>query len=423
MSIATGLYLIALFLITLFTDVVFGINAQSLAYAPLTLALLVLLYVAMVGERRDFLRRYYTSSPMIVPGLLFLAGLAMALPQAQDVGLAGKDFLRWGFVWLVFAPVTRAVCSTPRRTRLCARAVPAFIAVFASLTVADLAFGGEIVRTLLGVAGVTSEGRYQSLYQNAGIFAGMLIVGFPLALTPALTQQRWQSRLLWAAAAAIMAGGILLSGSRAAVVAALLSVAVIGLLLRRRWLVAAVAVLVLTGAGLMFSGDLGGPPAVARFQDVLTQRGTGHYSLNRRMQIWREAGELIQRSPVIGWGGSQLRFHQGLGFNRAHNAWLDAWLDGGLPAALAMVIVTAVVLRRAWWTYFAGPVRWRDPTHVALLAASLAVLAGWTVRAGIGGRIDWLPIFMLCSVWWDLRECPPEIESAPGSESGARRGA
>jgi O-antigen ligase len=113
---------------------------------------------------------------------------------------------------------------------------------------------------------------------------------------------------------------------------------------------------------------------------------------------------LIEHSPVIGWGGSQLRYHQRLGLNRAHNAWLDAWLDGGLPALLAMLMVTAVVLRRAWWTYFDRPERWTDPTHVALLAASLAVLAGWTVRAGIGGRIDWLPIFMLCSVWWDPRE-------------------
>jgi hypothetical protein len=140
------------------------------------------------------------------------------------------------------------------------------------------------------------------------------------------------------------------------------------------------------------------------------------------VQIWGEAAELIERSPVIGWGGSQLRYHQRLGLNRAHNAWLDAWLDGGLPAALAMALVTWVVLRRAWWTHFARPRRWVSVTHVALLAASLAVLAGWTVRAGIGSRIDWLPIFMLCSVWWDLCECPPEqrrdcAEAARGGRS------
>jgi hypothetical protein len=76
-----------------------------------------------------------------------------------------------------------------------------------------------------------------------------------------------------------------------------------------------------------------------------------------------------------------------------------------------------VVLRRAWWTLLTRPARWIDPTHVALLAASLAVLAGWTVRAGIGGRIDWLPIFMLCSMWWDLRECPRDDECA--GEAGA----
>ncbi len=410
MSIATGLYLIALFLITLFTDVIFGINAQSLAYAPLTVALLVLLYCAMVERRRDFLRQWYTSSPMIVPGLLFLAGLAAALPHAHDVGLAARDFLRWSFVWLVFAPVTRAVCSTQARSRLCARAVPAFITAFAALTVADLAFGGGVVRTMLGIAGVTSEGRYQSLYQNAGIFAGMLIVGFPLALAPALTERRRRWRLPWILSACVIAGGVLLSGSRAAVVASLLSAATIGVLLRRRWLVAAVAGLLMVGGWLLLAGDLGGPPAVSRFQDMLTHRGTGHRSLSRRMQIWSEAGELIGQRPVIGWGGAQLRFHQSLGFNRAHNAWLDAWLDGGLPALLAMVIVTAVVLRRAWWTLIARPARWLDPTHVALLAASLAVLTGWTVRAGIGGRIDWLPIFMLCSMWWDLRESPQRDE-------------
>lgn len=414
MLIATGLYVTALFLITLFTDVIFGVNAQSLAYAPLTLALFVLLYRAMAGGRSDFLRRWYTAAPMMAPGLLFLAGLAAALPQARDLGLAGRDLLRWSFVWLVFAPVTRAVCSTPGRARLCARAAPLFIAAFAALAVADLASGGGAARALLGVAGVTGEGRYRSLYENAGIFAGMLIVGFPLALAPALAERRPAARALWSLAAGVMAGGVLLSGSRAAVVASLLSIVVIGLLLRRRWLIVMAAGVVIAGALLASAGRLGGPPAVARFQDVLTQRGSGHHSLGRRMQIWSVAGELIERSPIIGLGGAQLRHHQRLGFNRAHNAWLDAWLDGGLPALLAMLLVTAVVLRRAWWTAVARPARWLDPTHVALLASSLAVLAGWTVRAGIGGRIDWLPIFMLCSVWWDVPEgTPRERRSAP----------
>ena len=401
MPIATGLYLVALFLITLFTDAIFGVNAQSLAYVPLTLALVVLVYRAMAGEKPDFLRAWYSAGPMIVPGLLFLAGLAAAMPHAHDVGLAAKDFLRWSFVWLIFAPVTRAICSNAARAKLCARAVPVFVAAFAALTVADLAFGGGVVRRLIGVAGVTGEGRYQSLYQNAGIFAGMLIVALPLALVPALTEERLRAKLPWIVAVAIIAGGTLLSGSRAAVVASLFAIVAVGVLLRRRWLVAATVGVVIAGAALISAGELDGPPALARFQDVLTERGSGHYSLTRREQIWSVAAELIERSPVIGWGGAQLRYHQHAGFKRAHNAWLDAWLDGGLLALLAMLIVTAIVLRRAWWTALLRPDRWTDPTHVALLASSLAVLVGWTVRAGIGGRIDWLPLFMLCSVWWD----------------------
>ena len=132
MFVATGLYLLALLLITLFSDVLFGVNAQSLAYAPLTLALIVLAYTAMAGERPGFLHRWYTSSPLIVAGLLFLAGLAAALPLARDLPLAAKDFLRWSFVWLVFAPVTTSIATSAGRPpsshasshALCARLKP-----------------------------------------------------------------------------------------------------------------------------------------------------------------------------------------------------------------------------------------------------------------------------------------------------------
>ena len=40
---------------------------------------------------------------------------------------------------------------------------------------------------------------------------------------------------------------------------------------------------------------------------------------------------------------------------------------------------------------------------MALVAASCAVLIGWLVRAGIGSRIDWLPIFLLFSLCWEPR--------------------
>ena len=408
MTIATALYLAALLLITLFTDVIFGVNAQSLAYAPLTLALLILLYSAMAGERPDFLRAWYSSSPLIVPGLLFLAGLAAAMPHAQDIGLAARDFLRWSFVWLVFAPVTRAVCSSEGRARLCARIVPVFVATFAMLTVADLALGTGIVRWLTGEAGIAADGRHQSLYDNAGIFAGMLIVAFPLALAPALTEPRLGVKLPWIAASTIIACGALLSGSRAALVAGIIAAITLGTLLCRSWLIAGTVGLALAMAAVVWTGEISGPPSVARFADLVEQRGSGRYSVARRMQIWSVAGDLIERSPVIGWGGAQLRYHQRLGFNRAHNAWLDAWLDGGLPALAAMGLVTTIVLRRAWWTALLRPERWMEPTHLALVASSIAVLVGWTVRAGIGGRIDWLPVFMLCSACWD----------APGSDAG-----
>jgi O-antigen ligase len=415
MSTATALYLVALFLITLFTEAIFGINAQSLAYVPISLALIALLLHATAAGKRDIIGRWYTSSPLFAPGLLFLAGLAAALPQAQDLGLAGKDFLRWSFVWLVFAPVTRAVCADRARCRLFARAAAAFITLFATLTAVDLITGLGLVRALTGGSGVTGQGRYMSLYGNAGIFAGMLIVGFPLSLAPALTERsRWR-RIAWTGATAVMAGGMLLSGSRAAVVASVVAAMLICLLLRRRMGAAVIA----AGAGamvvLMLGAEVAGPPSLARFQHLLMRSGSGYDSLQHRMDVWESAGRLIETSPLIGRGGAQLRFHQRHGLNRAHNAWLDAWLDGGLPALLAMILVTAAIIRRMWLTWLYRPRGWLDPTHVALLGAAAAVLVGWTVRAGIGSRIDWLPTFMVFSLCWDAVPADPAGQD-PGDE-------
>ncbi len=420
MRLVIALYLVALLLITLFTDVVFGLNAQSLAYGPLTLALLVLVYLALTDGPRDFLHRWYVSSPIMAPGLLFLAGLAASMPNAHDLGLAAKDFLRWSFVWLVYAPVTRALCDDPRRCRLFARATAVCVIGFAALAVGDLFTGGGLTRALMGQASVSGEGRYASLYGNAGIFAGMLIVGFPLALVPALSEGR-PRRVPWLAGTGVIVTGILISGSRAALVAMVVATLTVALSQRRRWLVGVTAVVVVGLAVLVNARALEGPPALARLQQLATHTGTGERSLRRRAYIWGVAGELVQRSPLIGRGGSQLRFHQHAGFKRAHNAWLDAWVDGGLAAALAMLVVTAQLLRRAWATLTRRRRLYLEPTHVALVAACLAVQTGWLVRAGIGGRIDWLPIFMLFGLWWE-RGHPTQSAGAPGPRRGVGGG-
>lgn len=401
MVVATGLYLVALLLITLFTDAIFGVNAQSLAYAPLALCLMVLVYLALVRGPRDFIQRWWTSSPMMAAGLLFLGGLAASMPNAHELGLAGKDFLRWSFVWLVYAPVTRAICDRPGRCALFARAAAVFVAGFAGLAVGDLFTGGALTRSAVGRAAMTYEGRYQSLYENPGIFAGMLIVGFPLAVTPALTERGARRRAAWLLGLAVILTGMLLSGSRAALVTAVVTTVVVATALRRWWLLGLTGAVVIGISVLLSTGTLEGPPSLVRFQQGLVGSGTGTRSLQRRMLIWSVAGELIQRRPVVGWGGAQLRYHQHGGFKRAHNAWLDAWLDGGLLAALAMLIVAAAVVRRAWLTLRGEHEHWVRPTHVALVGACLAVLAGWMVRAGIGSRIDWLPIFMLFGLNWE----------------------
>jgi O-antigen ligase len=422
MLLATGLYLTGVFLFTLFTRAFFGVSGQSLAYGPLSAALLVLVYLGLTRGPRNFLEQWYTTSPTIVPGFLFLTGLAISVPNARDVGLAAKDFLRWSFVWLAFAPATRAICGEERRCRLLAQATVVFILLFGGLAVGDLFAGGRVTARLLGHPGISAQGRYESVYENAGIFAGMLNVAFPLALVAALAARRWVSKVLWAVGTAVIVVAMLLSGTRATIAAALVA-GVIVFAVRRQWW--AVGLLIAIVAGMLAFAQtplLEQSPTLTRVHDLMTGRGSGLRSMQRRLLIWSVALDLVQKHPFFGFGGSQLRYLQHAGFNRAHNAWLDAWLDGGLLSALAMALIAYLVLRRTWQTLWGRFARYRDPTHVALVAASCAVLVGWLVRAGIGSRIDWLPIFLLFSLCWE-RTAHERRGMWPGAANTRRGGA
>lgn len=399
---ATGLYLTGVFLFILFTDALVGISGQSLAYGPLSAALLVLVLSGATRGPRNFLQQWYVENPMTLAGLLFLLGLAISLPNAHDVGLAAKDFVRWTFIWLVFAPATRAICRTEKQCALVTRSAVIAIIALGAVALGDLLTGGGLTPHLIGRAGVNEAGRYMSVYGNAGIFAGMLTVGLPLALTPALSPGKWSARCVWAVGALAIFAAMLLTGTRITLLTSVAACIVILGAQRRWWVAGIVGVIIVAGALLPVSSLTDASPTLARVQETITSTGSGERSLQRRLLIWSLAAEMIAESPVFGHGGSQLRFAQHAGFKRAHNAWLDAWLDGGLPAAVAMLLVTALVLKRTVETLVGRIPQYRRPTHVALVAASCAVLVGWTVRAGIGGRIDWLPIFLLYGIYWDV---------------------
>ena len=401
MLLATVLYLLGVFLFIVVTPATGGMAGQTLAYVPMSAAMLVLIYLGLTKGPRNFVQEWYVSSPTIVPGILFLMGLTISLPNARNVALAGKDCLRWGFVWLAFAPATRAIAYDERQSRLVVRTVAVLVAMAAAFALGDLLLGGKMMGRLLAHAAVSGQGRYGSIYEQAGVFAGMLNVAFPLALVAALTSVRWRGKGLWAAGTLAIVGAMLLTGARSTV-AAVLAASFIVFAARRQWW--AVVLLIVVFAGLFAFADspaVQNVPTLSRLHDIAAGGGTGTRSLHRRMLIWSVALDLIQGHPFFGFGGSQLRYLQHAGFNRAHNAWLDAWIDGGLLAALAMVMIAVLVLRRAWETLFGSIGKYRDPTHIAVLAASCAVLVGWLVRAGIGSRIDWLPIFLLFSLCWD----------------------
>src|SRR5262245_38661990 len=247
-------------------------------------------------------------------------------------------------------------------------------------------------------------------YVNKNHFAGYLVLAFPLALAWAReafheVRHTWQRRRIgWVALGEpqgarligrtalvlVLGAGLLFSRSRGGLLAAAFATLAVPLLLRRKRLAIASAVALAVATFLLFGFDALQPA---------TSRGVA----DTRFGLWRDALRMLPDFPVFGSGlntfgliytGYRTVFAIGW-FGEAHNDYLQALLELGVAGFVVVAGLTALLLRTASRNAQAGTLavgllgtalascvhalvdfNWQIPGN----AATFALLAGMAVQ-------------------------------------------
>lgn len=215
---------------------------------------------------------------------------------------------------------------------------------------------------------IAHPGRVQGMGQ---LFAGFLLVLFPLTAAYGAVVRGLRKRLVWLAFALIAAAGILLSFSRAGILALAVQVA---------------AVFAMAGARRQLRVFGAAVIAAAFFVPGLVQRLGTFFSLEhstnvQRLELWQSALELIRRSPFTGWGlGTFGGLHQALrgegtpNYYHCHNIYLHIAVECGVPALIVFIAWIARVPRYLKESLTAHP---DEPASTrAMRIAGYGILAG-----------------------------------------------
>jgi O-antigen ligase len=349
-----------------FAALVAAVVGMPMDEGPTWLFSVPLVTTAVCGLIRWFrtgrwpLRRSPVDLPLLLFAVLALASLLWAESPRHTWSLWGRDFGRGALIaLLVFTHVTSLV-----RAR---QVVIAF------------ALGAAVC----GVVGVVQRIHHADAaqYRAFGTFghpnhaADLLLAALILLLAlPGGRRAAWLRGL----AALPMAVTLFFTLSRAAWMGTALAFVVFGLLRRRRLMFVGVgfAALVVVLALVLPANYVG-----ERIRGLIVpDRFVA--ALHDRPAIWKGSLELIRERPIVGHGYGHKNFHHAWErlenrpdrlYGAAHNTVLHVVFETGLfGLALHLWILTAL-LRRV----IGGYRRARDPALRSLLAAVLAILAGW----------------------------------------------
>jgi O-antigen ligase len=301
---------------------------------------------------------------------LVLVGLGAVTAAGALAGALGTAPLRsffsdlerlWG-VWtwfhlLLFYLLARALLDREARWRaqlLAWLGVALLVAAYGS---AELARGGG------------AAVRISSTLGNPGYLAGYLLFMTAFTGVALLRARRWRWRVAWALALLLFLALIGLAQTRGAylaVAAAVLWGGVAGgFVLRgraRRWVPAALAVVLLAGAGaLLLARSAPDHPLVAA-APPLQRLGTlagGSGGAGARLLAWDAAWSGFRARPVLGWGPENftdvyaahgarewyLLAAGDLRWDRVHNSYLDALVSTGVVGGAAFLLLLGGVFR------------------------------------------------------------------------------
>lgn len=286
-----------------------------------------------------------------------------------------------------------------RRTRR----MLAMIVVGTAISVAAVAFAHEVigVRSIYGLFNTTVRPRLTSPIINDNHLASLMGMAVPLALALSFISTGFR-RVLWVGAIAVCAGVLLLTGSRGGALGLSVGLAatVVLLLLQRRdhapppdaqqrvrwlaWIVTATCI----GALLV---ALTSSPLLSALQATQLEELQASGS---KYQVWGQSLRMLAANPWLGIGRGA--FEQAFtrwasvgqhAYSHAENSYLQTAVDWGIPSAIAMLLTTCVIVRRAFG-------RWRQSP---LEAGALGALASLAIHEFVDFSIE-LPVIALALI-------------------------
>ena len=244
-----------------------------------------------------------------------------------------------------------------------------------------------------------------------GLFAGpfhVSMLGAFLVISALAPKVVIRRPLLRAAGAAVGFACVFFSHVRtgyvAVAVGALVMVMVTGSV--QRWagrLIGSAALMALAGIYIGPITELArSNPALGR----LIESGAQDDRFTARFQTWKTSLDLVDRSPLIGWGSGSAGDTLGPYFVggqhvSAHNVFLKYAVEGGLLQGFLFVVLTVGLLLAVRSRY--------DPTRFGLAAAVTII-----IFASVGASVEAIPVSFGLAVIWGLCAGQTTINDVPG---------
>jgi O-antigen ligase len=256
-----------------------------------------------------------------------------------------------------------------------------------------LAAGAIGLIATLDIQTIMSGERIEPLFHNnpihAGVASAMLFISSLFWLLYAkengylVTQRRWAYLALGGVTAALSLTGVLGAQSKGAWLALAATLCFMALLAvyhlagrHRIYLLAAVALLAVTSTTIispyvikvagttmdasarLTEGAVGSSSPISAMQLAIDDPQTPG-AMRERLMLWTNALELVEGSPLTGWGNLWLRewrqtTYADVGYNLLHNGYLEILVRHGLLGIVFLVVFSAAAMRRIHRAHASG---------------------------------------------------------------------
>lgn len=346
-------------------------------------------------------RKPRLNPPMQIAAWLALIATLLASTAAGDTADSILAGLRLVYVLTIWQWAMRGLITSRTRLEIMVIAFGVGAALSGIVGVLQLAVGAQIEGSTV-VFGRAS-GLQAHPNGQGGILAVSAAVGFGLLTTRT-------HRLIGIAILAGSTFGLVASGSVSGMLGAAAGIVAVLLLIgvSVRAFVAVGGVLALAIFVTLNLENLvpGATSPLTRFTDS-TGAGEGVSTLGLRVQTIEHALAQIMQHPFVGVGLNAESGGTYDGVTQAHNMFVLVWLQGGLTLLIAVTLILAAIVPRAWKLA-------RVSGHTATIAVVGAAAAALVVAASgpvLFDRWFWLPI-LLCACVIEIanrsqRDVPP----------------